>query len=90
VPAPVDADLWNEFMSVCRASFTVSAAMVPEQQHPFTEKKPRKGKLARFHELFPAGSPLIRRVDQVVLHDAVLNTALVWKHTWAKASATPE
>jgi hypothetical protein len=88
VPAPVDEDVWSEFMSVCRASFALAAVMVPEKDHSFTEKAPKKGKLASFKDLFPVErEALLKRVDQVVLHDAVINTAVVWKHAWGKASA---
>ncbi len=84
VPAMRCKDIWEEMVLLCRASFAVASVMAPEAKWPY---KPQEQKLAPFEVLFEGdaqGEALLAEVDRVVLHDAVLDVAMVWKHIWDK------
>ncbi len=75
-------DIWLEFIYLCRASFALASIVAPYRNYTYGSD----GK-APFSVLFDAGSEkLLGDVDRTVLHDAVLNTAIVWKHVWGKVS----
>jgi hypothetical protein len=76
-------DVWLELMNVCRASFAVASIVAP----PAIYKYDNSGPDASFATLFDdAHTQLLEDVDRLVIHDAVLNTAIVWKHVWKKVS----
>jgi hypothetical protein len=79
-------DIWEEMVLVCRASFGVASVIAPPAKCPY---KPAPQEPAPFESLFEqdeAGAALLAEVDRVVLHDAVLNVAMAWKHIWQKFS----
>lgn len=85
-PGPIpglykDHDEWLEGVYLCRASFAVSCILAPESKYPFGGDAQ-----APFALTFPARSPLLADMSRAVLHDAVLNTAIIWKRIWEKVS----
>lgn len=79
-----DHDIWLETVYLCRASFSLCSIIAHPDTYPYKSKK-----LPRYSTVLGSGNPdLGRTVDQVCLHDAVVNTAVAWKHVWSKA-ATP-
>ncbi len=76
-------DIWLEFIYLCRASFALASIIAPFKQYPYGGD----GK-APFANLFGSGKEnLLDAMSRTVLHDAVLNTAIVWKHIWGKVSS---
>jgi hypothetical protein len=74
-------DVWLELVNVCRASFAVMSVVAPPGDYPY-DKTNRK---APFGTVFAgSGTSLLETIDRLVLHDAVLNTAIVWKDVWTK------
>ncbi|MEA5114340.1 MAG: hypothetical protein VB050_09945 [Geobacteraceae bacterium] len=75
-------DIWLEFIYLCRASFALASIVAPYKQYPYGSDSK-----APFDDLFGAGKEkLLDDMSRTVLHDAVLNTAIVWKHIWGKVS----
>jgi hypothetical protein len=72
-----DADVWKEIIMMCRGSFALSCIVNPLTA-PFDINQ--KGK--KFKEI--EGSTLLKEIDAVVLHDAVLSIAIIWKSIWSK------
>ncbi|MCF8041519.1 MAG: hypothetical protein K9K65_09100 [Desulfarculaceae bacterium] len=86
VPEMGSRDVWEEMVQVCRASFAVASIIAPPARWPY---KPASQKPAPFDLLFEQDEPgrkLLAEVDRVIMHDAVLNVAMVWKHIWEKFS----
>lgn len=83
VPDLVSEDVWYELVNVCRGSFALACIIAPPNIYKY---KPNDKKLAPFETVFSGsdGEELLEWVDWVCLHDAVLNTAVVWKHIWKK------
>lgn len=55
----------------------------PSDQYPYGDKNAR----APFDTVLGDANPeLMAAIDRMVMHDAVLNTALFWKHIWNKVS----
>jgi len=76
-------DVWLELVDLCRASFAVASIIAPPAQYPYHSKRK-----APFKTVFSgANGQLLKEVNKAVLHDAVLNTAIVWKHVWNKVAA---
>ena len=76
-------DVWLEVVNLCRASFAVASVIAPHQQYPYDDPQAR----APFETVLgDANRQLLDDVNQVVMHDSVLNTAIVWKHIWNKVS----
>ncbi len=76
-------DIWLEVINLCRASFAVASIIAPCDQYRYDDPQAR----APFKTVFGgANSQLLKEVDKIVMHDAVLNTAIVWKHIWNKVS----
>jgi hypothetical protein len=74
---PQGRDAWLEMVDVCRGSFALACIMVPfKAGEPATKCK--------FDDVFggAAGKQLLADVDRIAMHDAVLNTAIVWKEVW--------
>jgi hypothetical protein len=76
-------DIWLEVINLCRASFAVASIIAPYGQYRYNDPQAR----APFETVFGgANSQLLKEVDRIVMYDAVLNTAIVWKHIWNKVS----
>lgn len=76
-------DVWLELINVCRASFAVASIIAPPELYPYVDPDAR----APFDTVLGQGKEQLRdEVDKIVMHDAVLNTAIVWKHLWKKVS----
>jgi len=84
-------DIWSEMVTVCRGSFALANLMVPASDYGFP-KRDAKGKMVdsedpriTFDQAFSKpGRPSFPEITKVVLHDAVLNTAMLWKSIWRK------
>jgi hypothetical protein len=72
IPKLVNADVWKEMVQVARGSFSVDCIVAPPG-----------AKVRKFTQVRDT-SKVIERASQVVLRDAVLNVAMVWKHIWGK------
>lgn len=86
IPEIRSKDIWEEMVMLCRASFAVASIIAPPDKWPY---KPALQNPAPFAELFKQdeqGEALLAEVDRVIMHDAVLNVAIVWKHIWEKFS----
>jgi hypothetical protein len=82
VPALVEkTDIWKEIIMICRGSFALSCIVSPLTT-PYDIYQVGK----KFDELNSTknGKDLIESIDTVVMHDAVLNIAMVWKYIWSK------
>ncbi|MEJ1367213.1 MAG: hypothetical protein RPU34_02200 [Candidatus Sedimenticola sp. (ex Thyasira tokunagai)] len=80
VPDLIARDTWLEMLSVCRSSFAISSILVPPSKIAYNSTKH-----TTFNAVFkgPAvDSTLLGELDKVVLHDAVLNIAMVWREVW--------
>jgi hypothetical protein len=78
-------DVWLECINLCRASFAVASIIAPPKKYPYDKTQLR----APFKTVFggsKSNKQLLKDVNRVVMHDAVLNTALIWKHIWNKVS----
>jgi hypothetical protein len=77
-------DVWLEAIYLCRASFAVASIIAPYQTYPYDDSKTK----APFDVVLGGGKEqILASLDQAVMHDAVLNTAIIWKHIWNKVSA---
>lgn len=74
-------DVWLEIINVCRASFALACIYSPVKDYPFgtTNKAPLK----RFKKI-DGGDKFLDDLDKVIIHDAILNIAIIWKHIWEK------
>lgn len=78
-----EKDVWLEVMYTCRASFAVSNIIAPPYSYSYNDEQA----MAPFDVVLGNGNAgLLKQVDKAVLHDAVLNTATIWKHVFAKVS----
>lgn len=86
IPEIRSKDIWEEMVLLCRASFALASIIAPPDKWPY---KPAFQNPAPFADLFQKderGKALLAEVDRVIMHDAVLNVAIVWKHIWEKFS----
>lgn len=81
IPKLLSPDVWEEMVMVCRASFAIDCILAPESSYPFDQAT-----LAPYEVVFDgaAGQARLAELDRVILHDAVLNIAVVWKTVWEK------
>ena len=72
-------DAWLDMVDVCRASFAVASVIAPPDTVGYDSEETFK-----FTQAFAGtqGQTLLKIVDEVTLHDAVLNVAMVWKDIW--------
>ena len=74
-------DVWLELMQVCRASFAIASIIADPVTYPYGGSG-----LAPFDKVFPKengqDSQKLKDFDRTIMHDAVLNVAIVWKHVW--------
>lgn len=75
-------DVWLDTVNVCRASFAIASVVCPPEDCRYN----KAGKHVGFEKAFEGRESLLQELNQVILHDAVLNTAIVWKHIWEKVS----
>ena len=82
VPELYAADAWAEVVHQCRASFALASILAPPAQFHYGDETAR----APFDTVFggAAGQALLAEVDRIILHDAVLNVAMVWKDIWKR------
>jgi len=80
VPDLVSGDTWLEMMFVCRAAFAMASIIANPTDFPYSSTK-----LTKFKDVFdPAVVPeLLDDLDKAVMHDAVLNIAIIWKEVWS-------
>ena len=84
VPEMRSDDVWEEVVMLCRASFALASIIAPPNRWPY---KPEPQTMAPFETLFQQdqeGKDLLEEINQVIIHDAVLNVAIIWKHIWNK------
>lgn len=77
-------DIWSEIVLLCRSSFGVASIIAPPAIYPY---KPAAQVMAPFDLLFKSddkGKALLTEMTQVIMHDAVLNVAMVWRHIWTR------
>jgi hypothetical protein len=72
-----DADVWKEIIMMCRGSFALSCIVNPLTTPYDIDQKGKK-----FTDI--DGTTLLKEIDAVVLHDAVLSIAMIWKSIWSK------
>ena len=80
VPDIIARDTWLEVVALCRASFAVASILAPPQSYPYDSNL-----LTTFNEVFfgtDADPALLPELDQAIMHDAVLNIAMIWKEVW--------
>lgn len=71
-------DVWKEIINICRGSYAVANTIAPPDKYP-----PRTRKLAKFTNLFEdEDDEDLKELDKMVIHDSVLNIAIVWKDVW--------
>ncbi len=76
-------DPWLEAMYLCRASFAIASIIAPYQTYRYDDPQAK----APFDTVLGNGKEqILSKVDRAVMHDAVLNTAILWKHIWTKVS----
>lgn len=86
VPEMKSDDVWEEIVMLCRASFALASVIAPPEKWPY---KPAPQKMAPFETLFKQdqeGRDLLAEINRVIMHDAVLNVAIIWKHIWERFS----
>ena len=74
-----NGDIWLELMMICRASFALICTMAHPDDYPYTSQK-----LAKYETLFGdvQGKAFLKEIDKMIIHDAILNIAIAWKHVW--------
>jgi hypothetical protein len=79
IPDLVSGDAWLEVLYLCRASFAVASILASPAEFPYGSDG-----LTTFDAVFDSGAHpgLIEDLDRAVLHDAVLNVAIVWRDVW--------
>jgi len=75
-------DVWMDTVNVCRAAFAIASIVCA----PNIYKYKKGGKYIGFDEAFSHRTLLLQDLNRIILHDAILNTAIVWKHIWEKVS----
>jgi hypothetical protein len=76
-------DVWLEIIYVCCASFAIAGIITPYNTYKYDDSQIK----APFDVvLCNAKQDLLKAIDKAVMYDAVLNTAIIWKHIWNKVS----
>lgn len=82
VPRIKAKDIWVETINVCRASFALASMIAPPGSYPYDDDSLK----APYNQVLGTGNPaLSAQIDKAVMHDAVLNVAMVWKDVWKDA-----
>lgn len=79
-------DVWLEVVYLCRASFALNNIIADASIYPYESKKKSSPTKISFKKYFAGKDKLLADVSRVTLHDAVLNTAMIWKNTWKSVS----
>lgn len=82
VPKLKEKDTWLEVLSLCRASFAVASILIPPSTIAYSSNA-----LTSFDKVFKGDEvdeALLPALNAAVLHDAVLNIAVIWKAVWAR------
>lgn len=79
IPRLKAKDVWKETVIVCRGSFALNNIIAPSDEFPFGSRK--KAPLRRLLK-DDNRKRLLKALDKVVIHDAILNIAMIWKHVW--------
>ncbi len=76
-----NVDAWLEIVSVCRASFVVANILVPPSIIPYGSRSH-----TRFDKVFRDNKDprFLKDCDAMIMHDAVLSIAIIWKSIWDK------
>jgi len=75
-------DIWLEAVYLCRATFAMASIIAPCSKYPYGGNQ-----RAPFSTLFADDNKqLLDEMSSTVMHDAVLSTAIIWKHLWNKVS----
>lgn len=75
-------DEWLESMYLCRASLGIANIVAPFKDYPYGESQ----KKSSYEALLGENDALRKKVDSAIMHDAVLNTAIIWKNIWGRVS----
>lgn len=72
-------DAWLEMVDVCRGSFALASVIASPNKIGYDSTEEFK-----YDQAFAGaeGQALLKRVDEITMHDAVLNVATVWKDIW--------
>lgn len=81
-PLDKKTDVWLDTVNVCRAAFAIASIV----SDPDTYKYNKGGKYIGFDKAFSQRKALLKNLNRIIMHDATLNTAIVWKHVWEKVS----
>lgn len=82
IPKIINYDIWEEIVIICRASFAIACILVPPSKYPFGTRK-----MTSFKKIFESdryGKNLLKKIDRIILHDAILNIAIIWLHIWKR------
>ena len=79
VPELTCRDVWLETVYICRGSFAVASIISPPRNYKYGSDT-----LSPFETVFPQDSDLLASIDKVLIHDSVLNVAIIWKHIWSR------
>lgn len=79
VPDLQAKDPWLEIINICRASFAVASVLVPPNVIPYGEESKTS-----FKTVFNTRPKLLKDLNRMVMHDAVLNIAILWNNIWSK------
>lgn len=77
-----ETDVWLDSVNVCRAAFAIASIV----SDPATYKYNKDGEYIGFDEAFSQRNALLKDLNRIIMHDATLNTAIVWKHIWKAVS----
>jgi len=81
VPALQAKDPWLEIINICRASFAVASVLVPPSSISYESRK--KTSYKNVFESDVSDPDLLIDLNRMVMHDAVLNIAILWKSLWS-------
>ena len=84
IPNLVAGDVWLELINICRGSFAVASIIASPKpsKYPYSNKV----RIVHLDKLFPENSSeKLKDLDRMVMHDAVLNNAIIWRHIWQQA-----
>ncbi len=84
IPNLVAGDVWLELINICRGSFAVASIIASPKpsKYPYSDKV----RIVHLDKLFPENSSeKLKDLDRMVMHDAVLNNAIIWRHIWQQA-----
>lgn len=80
VPDLQERDAWLEIINICRASFAVASVLVPPGTISYNSKK--KTSFKKVFKNDDRGPELLKDLNRMVMHDSVLNIAILWKSLW--------